>query len=74
MPRESRMSRLAILATVAMLLGSLLTVRLWFLQAVDAPGLEQRVWTKIDEFGCAERLNCNWQLKRSIGAKKRIVH
>ena len=43
MPRESRMSRLAVLATVAMLLGSLLTVRLWFLQAVDAPGLEQRV-------------------------------
>ena len=43
MPRESRMSRLAILATVAMILGSLLTVRLWFLQAVDAPGLEQRV-------------------------------
>lgn len=43
MPLESRMSRLAILATVAMLLGSLLTVRLWFLQAVDAPGLEQRV-------------------------------
>lgn len=43
MPRESRMSRLAILATVAMLLASLLTVRLWFLQAVDAPGLEQRV-------------------------------
>ena len=43
MPRVSRMSRLAILATVAMLLGSLLTVRLWFLQAVDAPGLEQRV-------------------------------
>jgi penicillin-binding protein 2 len=37
------MSRLAVLATVAMLLGSLLTVRLWFLQAVDAPGLEQRV-------------------------------
>lgn len=43
MPRESRMSRLAILATVAMFLGSLLTIRLWFLQAVDAPGLEQRV-------------------------------
>ena len=43
MPRESRMSRLAILASVAMLLGSLLTVRLWFLQAIDAPGLEQRV-------------------------------
>ncbi|MEY3558297.1 MAG: penicillin-binding protein 2 [Actinomycetota bacterium] len=43
MSRESRMSRLAILVTVAMLLGSLLTVRLWFLQAVDAPGLEQRV-------------------------------
>ena len=37
------MSRLAILATVAMLLGSLLTIRLWFLQAIDAPGLEQRV-------------------------------
>jgi penicillin-binding protein 2 len=37
------MSRLAILATVAMLLGSLLTVRMWFLQAVDAPDLEQRV-------------------------------
>lgn len=37
------MSRLGILVTVAMLLGSLLTVRLWFLQAVDAPGLEQRV-------------------------------
>lgn len=43
MPRESRMSRLGILVTVAMLLGSLLTVRLWFLQAVEAPGLEQRV-------------------------------
>ena len=43
MPRESRMSRLAILASVAMLLGSLLTVRLWFLQAIDAPGLELRV-------------------------------
>jgi penicillin-binding protein 2 len=26
-----------------MLLGSLLTVRLWFLQAIDAPGLEARV-------------------------------
>ena len=43
MAREGRMSRLAILATVAMVLGSLLAVRLWFLQAVDAPGLEQRV-------------------------------
>ena len=43
MARESRMSRLAVLATVAMVLGSLLSVRLWFLQAVDAPGLEQRV-------------------------------
>jgi len=43
MARESRMSRLAVLATVAMVLGSLLAVRLWFLQAVDAPGLEQRV-------------------------------
>ena len=43
MARESRMSRLAVLATVAMVLGSLLSVRLWFLQAIDAPGLEQRV-------------------------------
>jgi len=31
------------LATVAVLLGSLLCVRLWFLQAVDSKGLEARV-------------------------------
>lgn len=43
MAREGRVSRLAVLGTVAMLLGSLLTVRLWFLQAIDAPGLEARV-------------------------------
>lgn len=43
MPRESRVSRLAVLGSVAMVLGSLLVVRLWFLQAIDAPGLEARV-------------------------------
>lgn len=43
MAREGKLSRLAVLGTVAMVLGSLLTVRLWFLQAVDAPGLEARV-------------------------------
>jgi len=37
------MSRMAVLATVAMTLGSLLTVRLWFLQAIDAGGLQERV-------------------------------
>ena len=43
MPRERRMSRMAVLAIVAMTLGSLLTVRLWFLQAIDAGGLQERV-------------------------------
>ena len=43
MARESKVSRLAVLGTVAMILGSLLVVRLWFLQAIDAPGLEARV-------------------------------
>ena len=39
----STVSRLKILGSVALVLSSLLTVRLWFLQAVDAPGLEVRV-------------------------------
>ena len=43
MARESKVSRLVVLGTVAMILGSLLVVRLWFLQAIDAPGLEARV-------------------------------
>ncbi|MFZ9446067.1 MAG: hypothetical protein ACO277_07950, partial [Ilumatobacteraceae bacterium] len=43
MPRERNISRLAVLATVSLVLGSLLTVRLWFLQAVDARGLQERV-------------------------------
>ncbi|MFY8237698.1 MAG: hypothetical protein ACOVK5_00560, partial [Ilumatobacteraceae bacterium] len=43
MARESKVSRLAVLGSVAMVLGSLLVVRLWFLQAIDAPGLEARV-------------------------------
>ena len=43
MARERNMSRMAILATVSIVLGSLLTVRLWFLQAVDARGLQERV-------------------------------
>ncbi|MEY3690696.1 MAG: penicillin-binding protein 2, partial [Actinomycetota bacterium] len=43
MPRERRMSRMAVLGTVAMTLGSLLTVRLWFLQAVDSGALQERV-------------------------------
>lgn len=36
-------SRLSILGTVSLLLASLLCIRLWFLQAVDAPGLETKV-------------------------------
>ncbi len=39
----STVSRLKILGSVALVLSSLLSVRLWFLQAVDAPGLEVRV-------------------------------
>jgi penicillin-binding protein 2 len=40
---ESRISRLAVLGIVAAVLGSILSVRLWFLQAVDSPALEARV-------------------------------
>lgn len=40
---ERNFSRLTILATVAVILSSLLCIRLWFLQAVDAPGLEVKV-------------------------------
>lgn len=43
MTGERNLSRFSVLATVALLLGSLLCVRLWFLQAVDAPGLETKV-------------------------------
>jgi penicillin-binding protein 2 len=43
MARDGKMSRIVILGTVALMLGSLLVVRLWFLQAIDAPGLEVRV-------------------------------
>lgn len=40
---ERSISRLGVLITVACMLMGLLTVRLWFLQAVDAPGLEAKV-------------------------------
>ena len=43
MATDSTASRLKILGSVALVLSSLLCVRLWFLQAVDAPGLEVRV-------------------------------
>lgn len=43
MVSEPRVSRLAVLGMVAAVLGSILTVRLWFLQAVDSPALEARV-------------------------------
>ncbi len=43
MAGERAISRLGVLVTVACLLLGLLTVRLWFLQAVDAPGLEVKV-------------------------------
>ncbi len=43
MAGERALSRLGVLVTVACLLLGLLTVRLWFLQAVDAPGLEAKV-------------------------------
>jgi penicillin-binding protein 2 len=43
MATESTASRLKILGSVALVLSSLLCIRLWFLQAVDAPGLEVRV-------------------------------
>ena len=43
MASERSLSRLGVLVTVACMLLGLLTVRLWFLQAVDAPGLEAKV-------------------------------
>ena len=43
MTRERTMSRFAVLALVASLLGSLLTLRLWFLQAVDSQKLQEKV-------------------------------
>jgi penicillin-binding protein 2 len=43
MANDSTASRLKILGSVALVLSSLLCIRLWFLQAVDAPGLEVRV-------------------------------
>ncbi|MEY4252345.1 MAG: penicillin-binding protein 2, partial [Actinomycetota bacterium] len=43
MATDTTASRLKILGSVALVLSSLLCVRLWFLQAVDAPGLEVRV-------------------------------
>ncbi len=43
MAGERNISRLGVLAIVGSLLFGLLTVRVWFLQAVDAPGLEAKV-------------------------------
>ena len=43
MAGERSISRIGVLVTVASLLLGLLTVRLWFLQAIDAPGLEEKV-------------------------------
>lgn len=43
MPRATPMSRLSILALVSAMLFGVLTVRVWFLQVVDAPDLELRV-------------------------------
>lgn len=43
MARTTPVSRLSVLATVSFLLLGLLTVRLWFLQVVDAPALEESV-------------------------------
>ena len=43
MATDSTASRLNIFGSVALVLSSLLCIRLWFLQAVDAPGLEVRV-------------------------------
>lgn len=43
MARTTPVSRLSVLATVSFLLLGLLTIRLWFLQVVDAPDLEERV-------------------------------
>jgi penicillin-binding protein 2 len=43
MAADGTVSRLKILGSVALVLSSLLCTRLWFLQAIDAPGLEARV-------------------------------
>lgn len=43
MARTTPVSRMSVLATVAVVLIGLLTVRVWFLQVVEAPGLEERV-------------------------------
>ena len=40
---DRRISRMAVLGSVAAVLGGILCIRLWFLQAVDSPGLEERV-------------------------------
>ena len=41
--RDRNLSRFAVLAGVSVLLGSLLTLRLWFLQAVDSRAHQERV-------------------------------
>ena len=43
MPRDRNISRLSVLVSVSIALASLLTVRLWFLQAIDSKGLQDRV-------------------------------
>ena len=43
MPRDRNISRLSVLVSVSIALASLLTVRLWFLQAIDSRGLQERV-------------------------------
>ena len=43
MARERNVSRLGVLAIVGCVLLGLLSVRVWFLQAIDAPGLEAKV-------------------------------
>ncbi|MEY4391310.1 MAG: penicillin-binding protein 2, partial [Actinomycetota bacterium] len=43
MARDRNISRLSVLVSVSIALASLLTVRLWFLQAIDSKGLQDRV-------------------------------
>lgn len=43
MARDRNISRLSVLVSVSIALASLLTVRLWFLQAIDSRGLQERV-------------------------------
>lgn len=43
MPSDKRSARLSVLAVVSVLLFGALGTRMWFLQVVDAPALEQRV-------------------------------